>query len=135
SKINKEHHSANGIGENEKLQGGISPPGSAPNSDEEEHWNENDLPEKIEQNQVEGSEDAYDSCFENEKERIVLRVSKGNLIPRPCRGQEAQKRGYHQEWKTDPVNSDLVVEPKGPCPGSTLGELEPRLTILENNQN
>ena len=52
------------MGHDEEFHGGVSFARSSPYSDEEEHGYEYELPEDVEDDKVEGCEDAYDRTLE-----------------------------------------------------------------------
>ena len=68
----QEHQDASHHGEEEELDRRVDPPRAAPYPDEEVHGDEHQLPEDVEEDQVEGAEGADHRRFEEEEGDVIL---------------------------------------------------------------
>jgi hypothetical protein len=69
----QEHQERAGQGVEEELHSRVDPPAVPPDADQEEHRDQHNLPEKVEEEEVEGQEDPHDAAFHHQDEGIVER--------------------------------------------------------------
>ena len=117
-----QHEQAAEHGEEDEFHRGVDPPPAAPYPDEEVHRDEHGLPEDVEQEQVQGDEDADHSGLEQEHED---REFLDPVVDGPPGGEERDRRqecGEKDEEEADAVDPDVIIEP-APEPGGALDEL------------
>ena len=104
----KQHHDRRGKGVDEELLRSVLAVFSTPFEDEEEHWNECQLPEDIEHEQVQSDKDA-DQCtshheYEWEVHGCVLFIPRSN----DGNGQQESCQPYH--WEGESVHTDTPMD-------------------------
>ncbi len=105
----------------EELDRRVLAPGTAPDPDQEVHREEHQLPEHVEEEEVERGEDAHHPREEEEVHRVVaLRALLD--VPRRDRRDERDERGQEQERDADPVDAHVVADVEGGDPGPVLHE-------------
>src|SRR5437867_6747593 len=91
-----------------KLDGGVKFSGTAPDSDQEIHRNQHDLPKHVENEEVERHENAEHSRLQQEHECVVFFDSLLDRIPGGENRDEPQKRGQKDHQNADSVDAKLV---------------------------
>ena len=114
----------------EKLDGGILAPRTAPDADEEIHRQQHHLPEHIKEEKVERHEDAQHAGDEQQKQDVIGLDVLGDR-PARGRGQHRQERGQHDQREADAVNSQQVFDAEGLDPGQFDDRLHRRITEPE----
>ncbi len=95
----------------------------SPDANEEIHGDQHDLPEDIEEEEVQGEEDPDHSGLQQEEKDIVLLHPVGNRVPRAEDREGAQKSAEADQPKADPVHPHVVTHPHGLDPGGLLDQL------------
>ena len=88
----EQHHSAPGEDEDHELHGSVPPPVAAPDADEEEHRDRHELPEDVEDDQVQRSEDADYRPLEEEQRGEVGRQPLADQPARTDDHEDCQDR-------------------------------------------
>ena len=99
-------------GVQDELDRGVDPVRAAPDPDDQVHRDEDDLPEDVEQEQVEGHEHADQPDLEDEERDHVLLDP---LLDRAEGGEDAdpgQGRRQDDEDRRQAVDADLVLDPE-----------------------
>jgi hypothetical protein len=110
-------------GEEEELDRRVDAPVASPHPDEEIHRNEDQLPEDVEQEEVEREKDPHHPDLEEKHEdHELLHV----LLDRFVGGQDGdrhQERGEQEKPQGDAVHPHVVADPELRDPGDLLDEL------------
>ncbi len=109
----------------DELDRGVDAVGAAPDADDEVHRHQHDFPEDVEQEEVQGQEDAQHAHFEDEEGDHVLLHP---LLDGPEAGQDAdprQERRQHHQQQADAIHAELELDAEGGHPGGRGDEAEP----------
>ena len=100
--------------------------GAAPDADDQVHRHQDDFPEDVEEEHVQGQEDAQHAHFQDQEgDHVLLHAVLDGLEA----GQDAdprQRGGEQDQDQRDAVDADVVVDAEGRQPGRLLLELELR---------
>ncbi len=114
-----------------ELHRGVDAVGATPDADDEVHRHQDDLPEDVEQEQVQGQEHAQHAHLEREEGDHVFLDAR---LDGPEGRQDAdpgEQRGEDHQQQADAVHAHLVVDAEERDPGHLLLELEPRVIDVE----
>ncbi len=120
-----QHQHAASHGVEDELQRSVDPPLTAPHADEEVHGNEGDLPEDIEQEEIEGGEDPDHAHLQKEHEDVILLDPFGDGRPRGKDGHGREKGGQQHQEEADAVHTQVVANSQAGNPGDVFLELHP----------
>ena len=120
----EEHHHRADQREEEELDRRVQTPRAAPDPDQEVHRDEHDLPEHVEEEHVEGAEDAQHAGLQEQQEDVVRADTVGDRGPRGEDGDRAEERRQQDEQRRDPVDPEDVLDADRGDPGRLLDELE-----------
>jgi hypothetical protein len=120
----EQHEDARREGVDEELHRRVQPVLRAPHADEEIHRHEDELPEHIEEHEVEGREGPDHRRLEDEQRDHELLHAV--LDGRPGREHHdgRERRREHHEQQRHAVEADVVAHPDRADPGDELLELE-----------
>ena len=123
--------------EQNKLNGRIDAPLTAPNADQEVHRYQREFPEDVEQYQVQGQEDTNHTHFQQKEEEHKALYPLLNRGPGGKDGQWGQECGqqYHQD--ADAVHPQEEIDLDTAClqPGNPVAHLNAGFTALELGQH
>ena len=122
----QEHQDASHHGEEEKLDRRVDPPRAAPHPDEEVHRDEHELPEDVEEDEVEGAEGADQRRFEEEEGDVVLLDLRFDRLPGAEDAQNGEQGGEQDQEHADAVDAEQVAYPEFGKPLPLLDELHLR---------
>jgi len=111
----------------DELDRGVDPPRSAPDPDQQVHRDQHQLPEDVEEEDVERQEDAEHPRLQHEQEDVELLHP---LAHRAEGGEDDQRREHgrqQHEIDGDAVDPEEVLDPEARDPGAPVDELRPRL--------
>ena len=116
----------------EELDRGVDPARSSPEPDEEVHREQDDLPEDVEEEEVEGAEDAEQAGLEEEEERHV-RLHALLDVERVVDADDPEQAGQQDQRQREPVDPEEVVDVEGgdPVPVLDVADLAPRSRCLD----
>ena len=114
---------AAGEGEEKELDRGIDAVRSAPDPDDQVHGNQHHFPEDIEQDHVEGAENPDHRGFHNQQGDHEFADPGPNSCPGGDHADRREQRGEQDEPQTDAVDSERIVDRRGPNPLGHLGKL------------
>jgi hypothetical protein len=120
-----QHRQAPDHGVDEELDRRVDAARPAPHADHEVHRDERDLPEHVEQEQVQREEGAEHAGLERLHEEHVRLHALVDLGPRGQEDDRQQERGEHDEEQADPVDPEEVPDAVVGQPRRALHELEP----------
>ena len=92
-----EHEHRGDHGEEEELHGGIDTAAVTVNADDQRHRNKRGFPEEVEQEQIEGDEDANHRGLEYQHEDEEFLHPIVDRLPGDQHAQRRQKRGQHHQ--------------------------------------
>ncbi len=118
----QEHEHRAGQGVEEELDGRVLLFRPPPDADEEVHGHQGDLPEDIEQDQVQGDEHAEHADLEDQEPEEVL-LDPVDDVQRGHQGDEGHERGQQDQGVGEAVDAQEVLRPDGRDPGQALDEL------------
>ena len=122
-----QHEQAAGHRVQHELDGRIDAPRATPDADQERHRDEHDLPEDVEEEEVEREERAEHARLEDEKEREELLHPAVDVAPRREHDERGEKGGQQDEEEAHAVHSQPVLDPPCRDPRRALDQLEVRL--------
>src|SRR3990170_9092292 len=122
----QQHQHATHQGIKEELDGGVELPWPTPDPDEEIHGDQHDFPEDVEEEEVEGHEDAQHPGLEKEHHHVKLFHALGDGRPGRQNGDEAEHGGEQDQKQADPVDAEEVLNADTGDPVVLLGELKLR---------
>jgi len=93
-----------------------------PDEDQEEHRDQHQLPEKVEQEQVEGDEDSHDAGLHRQQEQIVQGDPLIDRTPGNQHGDDGHQRGQDHQQQADPVHPQGIADTEHLDPGQILEE-------------
>ena len=128
-----QHEQAAEHGEQDELHRRVDAPAPAPDADEEIHRDEHGLPEDIEQEEVQGDEDADHAGLEQQHEHGEFLDPVVDRAPGGEEGQRRQESGQEDEEQADAVDADVIIE-AAPEPESPLDEFERSRGPVETGQ-
>ena len=120
----EQHHDGARERVEEELDRRVELPRPAPDPDEEVHRDEHDLPEHVEEEEVEGAEDADHPRLEEEEERVVLLLALRDRRERRVHGDEREERRQEDEERRDAVHAEGVLRAERGDPVVRLAEEE-----------
>ena len=115
----------------EKLDGGVEFPGSAPDTDDEVHRDQHEFPEHVEEEEIEGQEYADHAGLQEQEHGVVFLDAVLDGIPGAENGDEAHQRGEHDQQEADAVEADVVIGAQRGNPLRALFELISGVVQLE----
>ena len=120
----RQHRAKQGV--EEEFEGGIDAPRPAPDADDQEHRHQHALEEHIEQDEVEGAENADHHRLEDEKGDHVLAHLGVHVGPAGGDAEHGQEGRQQHEEQRDAVDPHVVVDRKAADldPARVLDELE-----------
>ena len=104
----KQHQDRPGQGVQEKLDGGVEFARPAPHADYEIHRHQHHFPENVEEEEVEGHENAEHAHLQKHEHGVVLFGPLLHSRPGRKHRQEPEHRGQHDEQEADAVNAQVV---------------------------
>ena len=119
-----QHQHAAGHGVEQELDRRVETLVVAPDADEEIHRDEDDVPEDVEQEQIERQEHADHRRFQQQHENRELLHALVNAFPRRQQGDGREERREHHQHQADAVEAQVVVDAKRRNPGVAFDELE-----------
>ena len=115
----------------EKLDRGVQLARAAPHPDDEVHRHQHELPENVEEEEIERDEDADHASLQQQEHRIVFLDAILHRRPGAEDRDEAHQRGEHQEQQADAIDADVIVRAERGNPIGALLELKAREATLE----
>ena len=127
----EKHQQASGHREEKELHGRVDPASAAPDSDDEVHRNEHDLPEDVEEREIQSDQAPEHPGFEHQKrDRVAPRL----LLDVRDR-EEKRHGGQHDREKDederDAVDAERVRDPERRDPRDCFAELEALVQDVE----
>ena len=110
-------------GEEEELDGRVYPPRSSPDADEEVHGDEHQLPEDIEEDQVEGAQGPYHGRLQEKEGDEILLHPVLYRLPRDEHAEDREEGGEEHEEQADAVDAQKVAHAPFGEPCGLLHEL------------
>ena len=108
----------------DELHRRVDAPLVAPDPDQEVHRDEHRVPEHVEQEHVQGQEDADHRALEGEHEEGELPHLLVHRPPRPEQRQRREEAGEHDQEQADAVHADGVLDAERRDPVDALDHLE-----------
>src|SRR3954447_771200 len=102
-----EHAAKHGV--EKEFDGGILPPGSAPDADQEVHRQQHQFPENIEEEKIHGTEDSNHGRIEKKEEREIPLYGTLNA-PRSENANWTQERSKQYHRDTDAIDTNEVFD-------------------------
>ena len=121
-----QHQHAAGHGVEDELDRGVDALVVAPDADQEIHRDQDEVPEHVEQEDVERAEDADHRRLEQQHEDRELLDLLLDALPRRQQRDRRQEAGQHQQHQAEAVDADVVVDAELRNPAAALDELERR---------
>jgi len=112
----------------EELDGGVNPAGASPDADQEVHGQQHDLPEDVEEEEVQRHEGAHHAGFQEQEEGVVA-LHAGLDPPGSGDAEEAEQGGQEHHREGQAVHTDEVFDVKGRNPSGVFDELEALLLV------
>ena len=116
-----QHRAEEGV--EEELDGGVDALRSPPDPDDEEHRDEQRLPEHVEKDRIKGRERAHHRSFLDEEGGHVLRRLVLDNLPAREHHQHRHQSGEEDERHRDAVHPEVVVDVERRDPHRALYEL------------
>jgi hypothetical protein len=113
----QQHQQAAGLGEDEELRGRVDAPLVPPDRDQEIHGHQHQLPEEVEQEEVEGGEHADDPGQRPEQVEVEEPGPLADLAPRGQRGHQPQKYGQRHQQQAQAVEGQEEADAELGDPG------------------
>ena len=107
----------------DELDGGVDAVGPAPDPDDEIHRDQHRLPEDVEEEEVEGHEDAEHARLEQEHGDGELFPAPLHRVPRGEQCERHEERGQQHEEQADAVHAQVIRDPERRHPRALLHEL------------
>ena len=111
-----QHQKPRELGEEEELDGGVDPVLMPPQGNEEDHGNEHDLPEDVEEEEIDGRKDADDPCQDRHEQKMKEADPPVDLRPGGDDGRHSQKGREEDQKEADPVQGQVEPNPQGRNP-------------------
>ena len=92
----------------EELDGRVETPRAAPNADDEIHRHQHDLPENIEEKQVNREEHAQHACLQQQEHGVILFDAVLNRRPGAENGQEPDDGRQHHQQQADAIQPQVI---------------------------
>src|SRR5690606_42164886 len=108
----------------EELDRRVNAVRAAPNTDEQRHRDEHDLPEDVEDEEVERHEDAEHARLEEQDGDVVLALAQADGVPRPEDRERRDDRRQGDQQDGDAIHAEEVRDTERVEPDGMLGELE-----------
>ena len=93
-----------------------------PDADEEIHRHQHQLPEEVEEEQIEGEKDTHDPSQGRENAEVVQSRGVIDLAPRHQHGDAAEKAGQDDEQEVQAVESKVILDAQTGYPRQSLLE-------------
>ena len=119
-----QHQHAAGHRVEDELDHGVDASFVAPHADEEVHRDQDEVPEHVEEEEIQSGEDAQHRRLEQQHEDRELLDLLVDTLPRRQQRDRRQEAGQDDQHQADPVDSQVVVDAKRRNPGHPLDELE-----------
>ncbi|MEZ5284323.1 MAG: hypothetical protein R2712_05840 [Vicinamibacterales bacterium] len=119
-----QHQHAAGHRVEDELDRGVDALVVAPDPDEEVHRDEQDVPEDVEEEEVERTEDADHGGLEDQHEDGELLHAALDALPGRQERNRRQEARQHDEHQAEAVDAQVVLDAEGRNPGVALDELE-----------
>src|SRR5438093_11113754 len=128
-----EHGKAAEDGVDQELEGGVDALALAPDPDQEVEGNEHRLPEHIEEDEIEGQEDAGSGGLEDQQQQDELLQSRRGRA-RDKDGDQKQQRVQPEEEETQAIDPEVVADADRRHPLASFLELEVKVAdaLLES---
>ena len=110
---------AAGQGVEEEFDRRVSPAALPPDADQEEHRQQHDLPEEVEEHQVDGQEDPHQAAFQDQQQGHEQRHA-ALLRPGDQHRDDLQKGGQQHHQQGDAVERQGVTDTEAGNPGGVL---------------
>jgi hypothetical protein len=111
-------------GVDDELDGGVDAPRAAPDADHQVHRDEAELPEDVEQEQVQADEDAQHAHHQQQHGGVVLLDPRLDGVPGVEDRDHAEDGGQDHQHHRQAVDAQPVAHPEGRNPIGLLAELE-----------
>jgi hypothetical protein len=118
---NQDEHTAE-QGVQEKLDSGIFPAWSAPQTDQEIHRQQHHFPKDVEQEKVEGQKRSHHASFQDQEQNQVPPNGVFD-VPAGSNGQHANQRRQHHQRYTDAISTEEVINIEAANPGPASHEV------------
>ena len=118
-----EHQDASHHREKEELDGRIDPVRAAPYPDEEVHGDQHELPEDVEQNEVQGAQGADHRRFQQEEGDVIFLDLVLDRFPGAQDAKDGDEGGEHHQEHADAVDAEEIADPPFRVPLPLLDEL------------
>ena len=120
----EQHEDRADQGVEEELDGRVQLARAAPDADQEVHRDEHHFPEDVEEEEVEGAEDAHHPGLEQEEERVVLLLALRDGREARVDRDEGQERRQKDQERGDAVHPERVARAERRDPLEVLPEEE-----------
>ena len=130
-----QHQQAADHGVQQKFEGRINAARPAPDADQEIHRDQHDLPEHVEQEQVNGHEGAQHAGLQEQEKELILLDPVPHITPAGQQHQRGQKAGQQHQKQADAVHPDVVLDAEILNPGVALDKLEVGRLAVETGQH
>src|SRR5262249_17092177 len=120
----------------EELEACIDPAWASPDSDDQEHWDQTALEEKIEHDKIERSKSTHHQGLERQKRNHEFLHALLDGLPARYDAHRHQPGGEDEEWQRDAVDPQ-VIRDGSPEPRLALDELKFRrawIKPIEHNE-
>ena len=107
-----EHRQAAGLGEQEELDRGRCTVLMAPDRDEKVHGNQHQLPEEVEQEEIQGHEDAHDSGQRQHEAQVKRPYPLLDLGPRGADRRNPEEDRQGQKQQAQAIDSQMKAHPE-----------------------
>ena len=121
-----QHQHAAGHRVEDELDRGVDALVVAPDADQEVHRDQHEVPEDVEEEEVERAEDADHRRLEQQHEDRELLDLLLDALPRRQQRDRRQEAGQHEQHQAEAVDADVVLDAERGIHGSALDELERR---------
>src|ERR1051326_3201257 len=120
----EQHQDASRQRVEEEFDGGVEFSRAAPHADDEVHRHQHELPENVEEEEIERNENADHARLQEQEHGVILFDALLNGAPATQDGYEAHQGGEHQEEHADAIDADVIVSAERRDPIGALFELE-----------
>jgi hypothetical protein len=119
-----QHQHAAGHGVEDELDRGVDALVVAPDADQEIHRDQDEVPEDVEQEDVEGAEHADHRRLEQQHEDREFLHLLLDAVPRRQERNRRQEAGQHQQHEAETVDAEVILDAELRNPRRTFNELE-----------
>jgi hypothetical protein len=118
-----QHEDASRQREQHELHCGVHPVRASPDTDEEEHRDQHELPIDKKEKQIQRHEDTDHRRLHDENRQIKILDPAVDRTPRDCHAEHAEQSRQHHEQDADSVDTNRVINAPGGDPWVSLDEL------------